>query len=129
VKTLQSEAREFEGHTGIRCGFKTNFGKATFNRVGSVSIFRIAQAALTNVSRHAQASRATIALMKRDNDLILTVHDNGNGITKKLAHSYNSLGIIGMRERAFALDGTLTLRGSTGKGTTLTVRIPLPRIL
>jgi signal transduction histidine kinase len=129
VKTLQSEAREFEGHTGIRCGFKTNFGKATFNRVGSVSIFRIAQAALTNVSRHAQASRATIALMKRNNDLILTVHDNGNGITKKLAHSHNSIGIIGMRERALALDGTLTLRGATGKGTTLTVRIPLPRIL
>ena len=129
VKTLQSEAREFEGHTGIRCRFETNLGKATFDRVGSVAIFRIAQAALTNVSRHAQASRAAIALMKRNNDLILTVHDNGKGITKKSIHSHNSLGIIGMRERALALDGTLTLRGSKGKGTTLTVRIPLSRIL
>jgi signal transduction histidine kinase len=68
-------------------------------------------------------------LMKRNNDLILTVHDNGKGITKKLAHSHNSLGIIGMRERALALDGTLTLRGSKGKGTTLRVQIPLSRIL
>lgn len=129
VKTLQSEAREFEGHTGIRCRFETNLGKAKFNRVGSVAIFRIAQAALTNVARHAQASSATIALMKRNDDLMLTVHDNGKGISKKLVHNHNSLGIIGMRERALALDGTLTLRGSKSKGTTLTVRIPLPRIL
>jgi signal transduction histidine kinase len=67
--------------------------------------------------------------MKKNNDLVLTVHDNGKGITKKLVHSHNSLGIIGMRERALALDGTLTFRGSKDKGTTLTVRIPLPRIL
>jgi signal transduction histidine kinase len=67
--------------------------------------------------------------MRRNNDLILTVHDNGKGIAKKLANSHNSLGIIGMRERALALDGTLTLRGSKGKGTTVTVRIPLSRIL
>lgn len=129
VRTLQSEAREFEGHTGIRCKFETNLGKAKFDRVGSVAIFRIVQAALTNVARHAQASRATIALMKRGKDLMLTVHDNGKGITKKLACNHNALGIIGMRERALALDGMLTLRGSKGKGTTLTVRIPLSRIL
>jgi signal transduction histidine kinase len=129
LKTLRSEARAFEGHTGIRCGFETNLGKAKFDRVGSVAIFRIAQAALTNVARHAQASRATIALMKRNHDLMLTVNDNGKGITKKQAYSHNSLGIIGMRERALALDGTLTLRRSIGKGTTLTVRMPLSRVL
>jgi signal transduction histidine kinase len=69
-------------------------------------------------------------LRKKNNDLIvLTVHDNGKGITKQLADSHNSIGIIGMRERVLSLDGTLTLRGSPGKGTTLTVRIPLSRIL
>jgi signal transduction histidine kinase len=129
VKTLKSEAREFKEHTGIPCMFETNMGKAKFDRAGSVAIFRIAQAALTNIARHANASRAMIVLMKRNNDLILTVNDNGKGITKKLVHSHNSLGIIGMRERALALDGTLTLRGSKGKGTTLTVRIPLSRVL
>jgi signal transduction histidine kinase len=70
-----------------------------------------------------------IALMKMKKDLILTVKDNGQGITRKLVYSHNSLGIIGMRERAIALDGTLTLSGSKGKGTTLTVRIPLSRVL
>jgi len=129
VKTLKSEAREFKEHTGIPCAFETNMGKAKFDRLGSVAIFRIAQAALTNIARHANASRARMTLVKRTNHLILTVHDNGKGIAKKRVLSANSLGIIGMRERALALDGLLSLKGSTGKGTTLTVRIPLSRVL
>ena len=129
VKTLQSETREFEGHTGIRCRFETNLGRAMFDRLGSVAIFRIVQAALTNVGRHADASGAKVVLMKQKHDLVLTVHDNGKGISKKQVSSQNSLGIIGMRERALALDGTLTLTGSKRKGTTLRVRIPLSRVL
>jgi signal transduction histidine kinase len=129
VKTLKSEAREFEGHTGIQCRFKTNTAKAKFDRSAAVAIFRIVQAALTNVARHARASRAVIVLMKRKNGLILTVMDNGKGITTKLVESHASLGITGMRERALALGGTFTLGGSRSKGTVLTVRIPLSRIL
>jgi signal transduction histidine kinase len=129
LKTLKSEAREFKEHTGIPCTFETNMGKAKFDRAGSVAIFRIAQAALTNIARHANASRARMTLVKRTHNLILTVNDNGKGIAKKRVSSSNSLGIIGMRERALALDGLLSLKGSTGKGTTLTVRIPLSRVL
>jgi len=67
--------------------------------------------------------------MKQHDDLMLSVKDNGKGITKKSIQIRNSVGIIGMRERALALDGTLTLRGSKEKGTTLAIRIPLVRIL
>src|SRR5689334_14702315 len=102
VKTLKSEAREFEGNTGIRCMFKTNAAQAKFDRSVAVAIFRIVQAALTNVARHAQASRAVIALMKRKNGLTLTVMDNGKGITRNPIASHASLGITGMRERALA---------------------------
>ncbi len=129
VKTLQSQAREFEGHTGIRCMFKTNAGHAKFDRLAAVSIFRIVQAALANVTRHAEASRAVIALMKTKNALILTLTDNGKGINSNRIASHPTLGITGMRERALALGGTFALRGSRGKGTTLTVQIPLSRIL
>jgi signal transduction histidine kinase len=129
VKTLKSEAREFKEHTGIPCLFETNMGKAKFDRAGSVAIFRIAQAALTNIARHANASRARMTLVKRAHHLVLTVNDNGKGIAKKRVSSSSSLGIIGMRERALALDGLLSLKGLTGKGTTLTVRIPLSRVL
>src|SRR5437879_2523177 len=129
VKTLKSEAREFEGHTGIQCRFKTNTAKARFDRSAAVAIFRIVQAALTNVARHAEASRAVIALMKRKDGLILTVTDNGKGINRKLIYSHASLGITGMRERALALGGTFALADSRSKGTMLTVRIPLSRII
>jgi len=129
VKTLKSEAREFEGHTGIRCRFKTNIARAKFDHSAAVAIFRIVQASLTNVARHARASRALITLMKKKNGLILTVMDNGKGITRKLVYSHDSLGITGMRERALALGGTFTLGGSRSKGTMLTVRIPLSRII
>jgi signal transduction histidine kinase len=129
VNTLKSEAREFEGHTGIKCRFRTNMGKAKFDRSMAVAIFRIAQAALTNVARHAHASRALVVLRKRKNGLTLAVMDNGKGISRKLIHSHNSLGISGMRERAVALGGTLTINGSRNKGTTLRVRIPLPRVI
>jgi len=129
VKTLKSEAREFEGHTGIQCRFKTNAAKAKFDRSAAVAIFRIVQATLTNVARHAHASRARIALIKRKNGLILTVTDNGKGISRKLIHEHDSLGITGMRERAVALGGTFTLAGSGSKGTILTVQIPLSRVI
>ena len=129
VKTLRSEAREFEGHTGIPCRFKTNTARAKFDRSAAVAIFRIVQAALTNVARHSHASRALIALIKRKNGLILTVMDNGKGITRKLIYSHDSLGITGMRERALALGGTFTLGGSRSKGTILKVQIPLSRVI
>lgn len=129
LKTLQSEAREFKGHTGIPCVFMTNMRKAKFDRAGSIAIFRIVQAALTNVARHARASKARVVLRKSKHELTLTVKDNGIGIRARLVSDRNSLGIIGMRERAIALDGTLSLSGSRGKGTTLRVRIPLSRVL
>lgn len=129
VKTLKSEAREFKGHTRIQCRFKTNTARAKFDRSAAVAIFRIVQAALTNIARHAHASRALITLMKKKNGLILTVMDNGKGISRKLIYSHNSLGITGMRERALALGGTFTLGGSRNKGTILKVQIPLSRVL
>ncbi len=129
VKALKSEAREFKRHTGIPCGFRTNVGSVTFDRAGAVAVFRICQAALTNVARHAKASRASVALARGRRDLILTVHDNGRGVRGKDFSSPGALGIVGMRERALALGGTLTVAGSRGRGTTLKARIPLSRVL
>ena len=129
VKTLRWEAKAFTEHTGVQCRFNTNLRNVACHREGSLAVFRIVQAALTNVARHAQASRAVIGLMKRQNDLVVTVKDNGRGIAKTLVAKPGACGVIGMRERALTLDGTLALVSSRGKGTTLTVRIPLSRIL
>jgi signal transduction histidine kinase len=129
VKTLRSEAKAFTEHTGVKCRFETNLRNVTCHRAGSLAVFRIVQSALTNVARHAHASRAVIGLMRRRNDLVVTVKDNGRGLAKTLVAKPGACGVIGMRERALTLDGTLVLAGSRGKGTTLTVRIPLSRVL
>ena len=68
-------------------------------------------------------------MLKQKHHLIVKVNDHGKGITKKQISSPNSLGIVGMRERALTLDGKLTFRGSRSKGTILAVRIPLARVL
>ena len=129
VKTLRAESRAFKKHTGIPCRFETNLRHATCDRAASIAVFRIVQAALTNVARHAQASRAVVSLTKRRNDLVVTVKDNGRGITRTEVAKPGASGVIGMRERALALGGRLTLGGLRGKGTTLTVHIPLSRVL
>ncbi|HET9360032.1 MAG TPA: sensor histidine kinase [Vicinamibacterales bacterium] len=129
VKTLRAEARAFRDNTGIPCRFETNLRNITFDREGSIGVFRIVQAALTNVARHARASRAVMTLMKRRDTLVVTVKDNGRGITSTQRAKPGSCGVIGMQERALALGGTLTLVGSRDKGTTLTVHIPLSRML
>lgn len=129
VKTLRAEARAFKAHTGIACRFETNLRSVTWERAGSIAVFRIVQAALTNVARHADASRTVVALMKRRDDLILTVKDNGRGITRAQLVKPGACGVIGMRERALSLDGSLALAGPRGRGTTLTVRLPLSRVV
>lgn len=129
AKTLKSSAREFESSVGIPCRFRTNAAGVRFNRPAAVAVFRIVQAALTNVARHARASSVLVALRTGRHDLIVTVKDDGTGITRRLVESQCSLGITGMRERTLALGGTLTLTGSRREGTLLKAQIPLSRVV
>lgn len=127
--TLRSSAREFERSVGIPCRFRTNAAHVRFNRPASVAVFRIVQAALTNVALHAHASSVRLALRTGRHDLMVTVHDDGTGIQRRLVESQSSLGITGMRERTLALGGTLTLTGSRREGTRLRAQIPLSRVV
>jgi len=92
---------------------------------GRTVTFRILQEILTNVSRHAQASKVKVSLEESDQYLILRVHDNGRGISQDQIHSAKSIGLLGMRERARLRGGEIHIRGSAGDGTTVTVRLPL----
>jgi len=129
VKTLESEARRFEGHAGIPCRFETNLSRASFDPDAGIAIFRICQAALTNVVRHAQASHAVVTMMKEDTECVLTIADDGKGTTGRLVRRRDALGIVGMRERAAVFDGTVSIGRSKGGGTRLTVRLPLARVV
>jgi signal transduction histidine kinase len=88
-------------------------------------VFRIFQELLTNVARHAQAPRVDVRMGVEGDMMWLKVQDNGRGITEARINSPKSLGFLGMRERALPFDGKIEIEGQRGKGTTVTIRIPL----
>jgi PAS domain S-box-containing protein len=89
------------------------------------SVFRVFQELLTNVARHAGASRVEVTLNVDDVGLLLEVSDNGRGMTVEQRESPNAFGILGMRERAGQLHGELAFAERPGGGTTVTLRVPL----
>ena len=88
-------------------------------------IYRIVQESLHNIYRHADASSARVSLVREDEQLYLTVEDNGKGITPADLRKRGSFGLLGMRERIFALRGCFDIKGAPGKGTTLNISLPL----
>jgi signal transduction histidine kinase len=91
----------------------------------STTLFRICQEALTNVVRHANATRVDVDLRGVGTHVVLTVRDNGRGISKNAVADPRSLGLVGMRERVLPWGGNVRIRGVRGKGTVVTVRIPV----
>jgi len=89
------------------------------------ALFRITQEALTNVVRHSRATEVEIDLHPVPGSIRLSIRDNGIGIEGDQVNSSESFGILGMRERAHSLDGSFSIRGEAGKGTRLTVTIPV----
>jgi signal transduction histidine kinase len=89
-----------------------------------VALYRIVQEALNNVVRHAQASQVDVILERRDGNVIAVVEDNGQGFDPQMAIQTDRLGLLGMRERAEALGGTLLVESAPGSGTTLRVEVP-----
>src|SRR5438094_533558 len=87
--------------------------------------FRIIQEALTNVTRHSQATRVDVSVRRAGPVIILGVEDNGVGFTPQSLTGLRSLGLVGIRERALACGGTLMIRGEPGQGTGIAVTIPV----
>jgi signal transduction histidine kinase len=88
-----------------------------------IVLFRIFQEALTNVSRHAKATKVFISLAKEDETLILQITDNGIGVTQEQINSLQSYGLIGMQERLYPYAGILSISAHEGFGTALRVSI------
>jgi signal transduction histidine kinase len=88
-------------------------------------LYRVFREALTNILRHAQAEKIFIRLLQQHGSIILTIRDDGRGITKKELKGTTSLGLVGIRERIRMVGGTFTIEGKTGSGTMLSVEVPL----
>ena len=123
-EAIQWEATKFEARTGIRCRVASQLANDPADRTRALALFRILQEALTNVVRHAHAGAVRISLVQRGRTLMLTVKDNGRGITKSELSSVESIGLLGMTERARLLGGRLTIAGVPGRGTTVSVSVP-----
>ncbi len=124
---LEWQAQQFEARTGIVCRYDCSLDDLELDRKQSTSLFRISQEALTNLLRHAQATRVGIMLELDVDALILSISDNGKGITEDEKRGRRSLGLLGMRERAHLIGGEVSIEGVAGKGTTVVVRVPLAR--
>jgi signal transduction histidine kinase len=92
-------------------------------------MFRIFQETLTNVARHANATRVEVDLEHHPDRVLLRVGDNGQGIAQPDVFGTKSLGLLGMRERVHLLAGDLDIRGQPGEGTVVVVQVPLPRAI
>jgi PAS domain S-box-containing protein len=121
---IRWQTREFAQRTQVACELDLPSNGSVIAPPIALGLFRILQEALTNVARHAQARRVEIGLAVGADEAVLTVSDDGRGVTAEELARPTSLGIVGIRERAIAVGGEVTISGSPERGTTLTVRVP-----
>ena len=124
VAAVEWAVDEFQARTGIQCHVSLPDVDIAMDAAHATALFRIFQETLTNVARHANATQVNVRLDRQNGDLSLEVRDDGKGIPEKQISAGQSLGILGMRERALLLGGELTISGGPGKGTIVKVRIP-----
>ncbi|MBT4286885.1 MAG: PAS domain S-box protein [Deltaproteobacteria bacterium] len=120
--------QDFEKRTQTSCLLRLSGVKSNIKKVSSslsTAVYRIAQEALTNVTRHAEASNVEVELILMNEALEMTIEDNGNGFDLDDYTKYNSLGLVGMKERASLLGGKVTIQSRLTSGTSIHCRFPL----
>jgi PAS domain S-box-containing protein len=122
---IEWAAEEFETRTGINCKLSLPESDVCIDRDRTTAIFRILQETLTNVARHAQASRVEIRMLMENESILMEVSDNGTGFDARKPHQVgDALGILGMRERALLAGGELQIHSTPRVGTLVRVRMP-----
>lgn len=121
---IEWQAGEFSKLTGIPCTVATDTDEIILPNKQSTQLFRIFEEMLTNIIRHAGATQVNVRFHRKGESVILTVQDNGKGITEGELRSPGSFGIMGIRERVHALAGSLHITGSPDAGTKIMVEVP-----
>jgi PAS domain S-box-containing protein len=125
VSALEWLAEDFARRNGMPCQLVVRGGEPVLADAFSTAVFRIVQESLTNVSRHAGASRVTVTLVSSDVALDLRVSDDGKGFDTDSAQGGYSYGLLGMSERARLIGGTLQIDSAPGAGTMVSIHLPL----
>jgi PAS domain S-box-containing protein len=124
VDALEWYTSDFEKRTGMTCLFEYHH-VPDINDTVATAAYRITQEALTNVARHANASRAEVTLAGKDSMLTLETVDDGNGFNAHNLIETEALGLAGMRERAVLVGGELEIQSHPGKGTRVNFKVPI----
>ena len=122
---IQWQHDEFRKRTGIKCSLTIKPEEIVVDEKLSIAIFRILQESLTNIMRHAKATKLDVKLQFLNNHLELVVRDNGIGIDEKCIKDPKSFGLTGMQERIYPWGGKVEIKGVKGKGTTVNVNVHL----
>jgi len=121
---MRSHCSEFTSRTGLPCEVDVVEDFDDLDPTWSIAFYRIAQEALTNIAKHAQATRVRISLQRESGGIRLCVVDDGVGIAEDSQAKAKSHGVIGMRERMRQIGGRLVVRHGSGKGTVVDAFIP-----
>jgi len=126
LDALDWQINTFRQRTGIVCEVDID-RQLRFSQTLSTVIFRIVQEGLTNIMRHAGASRVAIRLQANNGQIELTIADNGRGIPKRALTQPTSYGLLGLRDRASLCGGNVNIASEIGRGVTITVTFPYPQ--
>lgn len=125
VAAIEWQASQFEQEMEIPCLLLSSTDKLELDSETEVAMFRIIQEALTNIARHAAATKVSITLRSLPDHLLIRVEDNGRGIDLRKDNKKQSLGILGMKERSRLIGAALSIGPRRGGGTTVELKIPI----
>jgi signal transduction histidine kinase len=126
---LRWQCSEYRKRMGVPCRVELTDENLRLSAPYSITMYRVVQEALTNVSKYAEAKNVAVSL-QRDGELwVLRVADDGIGIDTSRPHNATAHGLLSMRERARALGGEFSIRGQSGRGTVVEIRVPIEKAL
>ncbi|UUZ76094.1 PAS domain-containing sensor histidine kinase [Polaromonas sp. P1(28)-13] len=124
VPAIEWLVQTFTQRTGVACTLSAD-EEVELHEPYATAVFRIVQESLANVAKHAQASQAEVKIERTPDAVMLRVRDNGLGFSLAAPRKPNSLGLMGLRERAHLLKGRIDIDSQPGQGTCIDVRIPV----
>ena len=121
---LKQQLTKFAERNELKCTFEDKSFVFELDPQQSLTLFRILQESLTNIVKHAKASEVKVKLLQTNDSLQLSITDNGIGFNSQSATKLESYGLIGMKERAFLINGNLSVTSKKNAGTTIKIEIP-----
>ncbi|MEI7812472.1 MAG: ATP-binding protein [Ignavibacteria bacterium] len=128
IAAIEWQTQEFQNRTGLECKIIALPKELNIDQNFAIALFRIFQETLTNIVKHANATKVLVSLELYKSNLTLIVKDNGRGITENAISNTMSFGLLGMKERAYLLGGEFEIKADTKGGTIVTTTVPVGNI-